>query len=77
MKKGLFLLFIFCLQFTHLSALEREQSILSHISQALSLSQNSLFLQKFPAGVSNQVFLISSLDGKIFVAKVFTKKSYD
>lgn len=72
-----FLVLTFCIQFYFLSANEETLSIAAHVSENLGLELETLSIRKFPAGVSNRVYFISNLSGENYVAKIFTKKSYE
>jgi len=77
MKKIFFLILTFCLQAQFLIAFEEELSIAAHVSEVLGLPVETLLIERFPAGVGNRVYFVSDSNGENFVAKIFTKKSYD
>lgn len=52
-------------------------SIINYCSEILDTPTENISISKFNGGVSNRVYLVSTMNGKNFVAKIFTKKSID
>lgn len=51
--------------------------IINYCSEILNVPTENISISKFNGGVSNRVYLVSTMNKKSFVAKIFTKTSLD